>query len=269
MKCTHFQFFRKNKTASSCLALVFVAIAFSSCKTSKQFAYFKNLQDKDTTISGFATNNYESKIKAGDKLAITLSSLNRDEDALFNGIAGSIAGASANAAGFSVSPEGTIILHRLGTINVDGLTRRALAIKIQNGLMPYTKEPIVNVSYLNHRVTVFGEVGTPQVINLPEEQITIIDAIVQCGDIRENGRKDNVTIIREENNEKVVKKLNFEDASIFTSPYFYLKPNDIILVHKDNKKLVDDEKRQRLQSNIAIIASSVSLGVIVITQILK
>jgi polysaccharide biosynthesis/export protein len=256
--------------AASFLALAFIAIAFSSCKTSKQFAYFKNLQDKDTSISGFAANNYEIKIKAGDKLAISLSSLNREEDLLFNGASTSAAtGISVGTSGFNVLQDGTITLHRLGTINVDGLTRRALALKIQNGLMPYTKEPIVNVSYLNHRVTVFGEVGTPQVINLPEEQITIIDAIVQCGDIRENGRKDNVTIIREENNQKVVKKLNFEDASIFTSPYFYVKPNDIILVHKDSKKIVDEEKRQRLQSNIGIIASSVGLGVIVVTQILK
>jgi polysaccharide biosynthesis/export protein len=269
MKCTPIKRLKKACATAMYLALVFILIAFSSCKTSKQFAYFKNLQDKDTSITGFTANNYESKIKSGDKLAISLSSLNRDEDALFNGIAAASGGSATGGAGFNVSQDGTITLHRLGIINVDGLTRRALALKIQNGLMPYTKEPIVNVSYLNHRVTVFGEVGTPQVINLPEEQITIIDALVQCGDIKENGRKDNVTIIREENNQKVVKKLNFEDASIFTSPYFYVKPNDIILVHKDNKKLMDEEKRQRLQSNIGIIASSVGLGVIVITQILK
>jgi polysaccharide biosynthesis/export protein len=268
MKCTYFKFFKKTNTAISCLALIFIALAFSSCKTSKQMAYFKNLQNKDTTLSGSAANNYESKIKVGDQLAISLSSLNREEDVLFNSAAATT-GATSAGAGFNVAPDGTITLHRLGAIKADGLTRRALAQKIQNGLLSYTKEPIINVSYLNHRVTVFGEVGSPQIINLPEEQITIIDAIVLCGDIKENGRKDNVTIIREENDQKIVKKLNFEDASIFTSPYFYVKPNDIILVHKEIKKQIDEEKRQRLQSNIGIIASTVSLGVIVITQILK
>jgi polysaccharide biosynthesis/export protein len=254
------------KNIAFCVCLLLV---FSSCKTSKQFAYFKNLQNKDTTIAGFTANNYESTIKSGDKLAITLSSLNKEEDVLFNTTIPSSGAGGTSVSGFLVAADGNILLHRLGNIQASGLTRRALAQKIQQGLLPYTKEPIVTVSYVNHRVTIFGEVAAPQVINLPEEQITIIDALVLCGDIKETGRKDNVTIIREEGEQKITKRLNFEDASIFTSPYFYVKPNDIILVHKDNKKAIADEKRQILQSNIAIIASSVSLGVIVITQIIK
>jgi polysaccharide biosynthesis/export protein len=252
------------------LLMLLVAVG-SSCGTIKQSSYFKTLQQKDTTIKGFVNDHFESKIIVGDKLSITVTSLSQLEDGLFNSGAGmgDIKGATASAPGYTVQADGTVLLHRLGNVQVVGYTRKELTKYLQKSLLPFLKEPIVQVNYLNHKVTILGDVNTPQVLNMPEEQISLIDALVLSGDVTINGRRDNITIIRENGNEKQVKHVNLEDHSIFTSPWYYIKPNDIILVASDEQKFIKNEKRLKLQGTLSLIASGVSLLIIVLSQVFK
>lgn len=257
------------KGLKNLLVFILGAIPFllSSCKVTQPSTYFKTLQ-KDTTLSGFITNDFESKIIKGDKLSITVSSINPTEDLIFNAAQGSIASGSTSG-GYTVQANGTVQVHRLGSITAEGLTRKELAKKIENGLAAYSKEPIVQVNYLNHKLTIMGEVGKPQVLNMPEEQISIIDALVLSGDVTPSAKKNGITIIREEGNEKKVKRINLEDHSIFSSPWYYAKPNDIIIVAADTEKFVKEENRRKLQTNISLIASVVSLVVIILSQVFK
>jgi polysaccharide biosynthesis/export protein len=251
----------------SILSFGFMLFSFSSCKVTSQSAYFKTLK-KDTTLKGFFSNDFEAKIIKGDRLSITVSSLSPVEDAIFNA-AGTSGSSSTDAGGYTVQQDGTVLLHRLGAIAAEGFTRKELSKKIQNSLTAYTKEPIVSVAFLNHKITILGEVGQPQVLKMPEEQISIIDALVLSGDVTTKAKRNDITIIREEGNEKKVKHLNLEDHSIFSSPWYYVKPNDIIIVSADNEKFVKEEKRQKLQTTLSLVASGVSLVIIIISQIFK
>jgi len=243
------------------------SLIISSCATPRNSYYFKTLR-KDTTISGFISSNYESKIRPGDNLGITITSLNPEENAKFNS-AGLIVTEKGTVPTYMVQPDGTIKLYRFGDFKVEGLTRRQLANKLIPELLPFLKEPLVNVTYLNHRVTVLGEVVTPQVISLQDEQISVIDAIVISGDMRENARRDDVLIIREVNNEKIIKHINLEDHSIFTSPWYYLQPNDIVYVMPDTERTITEEKRRRLQTTLSLVASTVSLLIIILDRIIR
>jgi len=176
---------------------------------------------------------------------------------------------TGGAAIFAVDQDGNITLHKLGVIKAAGNTRKELAAIIQKDLMPYLKDPVVTVQYLNHKVTVMGEVERPQVINMADEQISVIDAIVTSGDVKQNARRDNILIIREEGNQKKVKILNLEDHSIFSSPWYYLQPNDIVYVVPDEAKRQREERRARFQSNFAIASASISLLVILLDRILR
>jgi polysaccharide biosynthesis/export protein len=251
--------------------LVFILGAFpfllSSCKVTQPSVYFKTLQ-KDTTLSGFITNDFESKIIKGDKLSIAVSSINPAEDLIFNAAQGSIV-PGATSGGYTVQANGTVQIHRLGSITAEGLTRKELAKKIETGLAAYSKEPIVQVNYLNHKLTIMGEVSKPQVLNMPEEQISMIDALVLSGDVTPSAKKNSITVIREEGNEKKVKHINLEDHSIFSSPWYYAKPNDIIIVAADTEKFVKEENRRKLQTNISLVASVVSLVIIILSQVFK
>jgi polysaccharide biosynthesis/export protein len=252
------------------LILIVVLFLFSSCKITQQSAYFKTLQ-KDTTLKNFVTNDFELKIIKGDRLSINVSSMSPTEDAFFNAVTstGAGVGSATSIGGYGVQQDGTILLHRLGTYKVEGFTRRELSKKIETSLLPFMKDPIVQVNFLNHKITLLGELAKPQVLNLPEEQISIIDALVLSGDVTPNAKRNNITIIRENGNEKQVKHINLEDHSIFSSPWYYVKPNDIILVATDNEKYVKAEKRQKLQSTLSLVASGVSLAVIILSRIIK
>jgi polysaccharide biosynthesis/export protein len=245
-------------------------LTISSCKVTKQSAYFTNLQ-KDTTLKGFVSPNFEPKIIKGDRLSITVSSLSSLEDALFNSAGVSIGVAKAGAAtgGYIVQQDGTIFLHRLGAVTVEGLTKKELGKQLENKLLAYMKEPIVQVGFLNHKITVLGEVRIPQVLQISDEQLSVIDALVLSGDVTLNAKRNNITVIREEGADRKVKHLNLEDHSIFSSEWYYVKPNDIILVSADSEKFVKEESRKKLQTNLSLAASAISLVIIILSRVIK
>ncbi len=228
--------------------------------------YLKTLQ-KDTTITALVNNQFERKIQKGDQLSITVTSFSLAEDEQFN----KAAAMSSNPAtsGFSVYPDGAVLLHRLGRVKAEGLTRRELAASLEKELLLFMKDPIVNVGYLNHKVTVMGQVQKPQVLEMPEEQMNIFDVLVKSGDITEKGMRDKVLIIRENGNEKNVKFLNLEDHAIFNSPWYYVQPNDIIIVKQDMEKTRTEEKRMKLQTTLSLVASGLSLLIIMIDRIFR
>lgn len=246
--------------------LLLVIVIFASCSTTKQSVYFKTIQS-DTTISGFVTNDFESKIRVGDRLDIKVTSLSSIEDEQFNKAAA--VSTVPEMSGFLVEKDGRVLLHRLGYVTAAGLSRKEFALLLQNELLPFMKDPIVNVGYLNHKVTVMGAVATPQVINMPEEQMSIIDVLIKSGDIEREGMKERVMIIREEGNDKKVKILNLEDQSVFTSPWYYIKPNDIVFVPQDYAKIEKEEKRRNLQTNVSLVLSGISFLILILDRIFR
>ena len=251
-----------------CIGLgISILMLFSACSVSRNPAYFKTLQ-QDTTLTGFISNDFESLIQPGDVLSIVASSLSAQEDLLFNQAAGEKVG-ELNQLGFKVRPEGKVLLHKLGMVQAAGLTRRQLAADLQERLLPYMKDPIVHVNYLNHKVTVLGEVSQPQVIQMPEEQLSLIDVLVKSGDITEAGIRNKVMLIREEGDKKQVKFLNLEDHSIFSSPYYYVLPNDVVYVLPDHSIRMKEDRRRNLQTTLSLVASGVSLFVIILDRIIK
>jgi len=141
--------------------------------------------------------------------------------------------------GYLVDQKGYIKFPILGNVYAEGLSKQMLADNITKLLVSQRLllEPIVNIRYLNYKVTVLGEVGKPMVINVPNEKITILEALGLAGDITIYGKKDNVLLIREETSKKIVKRINISSASLLTSPYYYLQSNDIIYVEPNKAKV--------------------------------
>ena len=276
MKKRQFGFTVVNNNFKAALFGIIVAVFFSSCFSTSNTPYFKTIKS-DTTFQALVSNNYESIIQKKDVLSITVSSLNNELDAKFNE-AGSTTTNNTNVnnnqiqskVGFLVGDDGTVGLHYLGYIKAEGLTRKQFKEKLQADLLPYMKEPIVSVQYLNKKVTVLGEVGKPQILQLSEEQTSLLEVLVNSGDVTKNADKRSITIIREESgSQKKVKQVNLEDHAYFSSPWYYVQPNDIILVGIDKRKYLTEEKRKNLQTTLSLVASMVSLGLIIINLIFK
>jgi len=212
-----------------------VLTIISSCVSIKDVPYMKNADIVDLTPS---RGLYDAKIMPKDLLTITVSTLNADASAPFNGGSTSIVAQgnsnTASTQGYLVDNNGDIEFPLVGKIHVAGLTKTLCQEAIRERIAPYlakTERPLVTVRMSSYRITVLGEVKGPGVIPVTTEKISVLEAIASAGDLSIYGRRDNVMLIREDSNgQKSIHRLNLNDANIINSPYFYLQQNDVLYI---------------------------------------
>ena len=141
--------------------------------------------------------------------------------------------------GYLVNKAFEIKFPVLGVLNVKGKTTKDLeneitALLINGG---HLQQPSVIVRLLNAKVTVLGEVNTPGTITYTEDQITILQALGYAGDLKIDGRRDDVIVMRETNGEREIAHLDLTSTSLLESPFYYFKPNDVIMVQQNYKKV--------------------------------
>ena len=260
----------KNNLNFAIAMVLLTAISFSSCTTTKTTYYFKTLQ-KDQVIPSNINKMEELKIRKNDLLSINISSLNRDEDLTYNAPSvsfGSGGQSGTSSGGYLVDAMGNIQLHKSGLLHAEGMTRASLKEKIQKDLAPYLKDPVVTVRYLNHRVTILGEVSKPQVVQMPEEHISLLELLGISGDVTQFARRDNILIIRETDNGKQSKRINMEDHSVLGSEWYWLQPGDVVYVEPNDKKIKDESIAKRNQT-ISIALSALSVAIIILNRLIK
>lgn len=219
--------------------IIFISNFLFSCSSTRQLAYFNNQPEG---IYDNKTPLLQQTIIPNDLLSITVSSLNPEATAIFNNASSSSAPSSGtnvrNATGYLVEADGTIQFPLLGKIQGAGLTKTELAEFLRKTLedKKLLIDPIVVINFLNYRVTVLGEVSRPMVVTVPNEKISLLEAIGMAGDLTLYAKRDNVLLIREEKGKRLLKRINLNSGDIFDSPYYYLKNNDIIYAEPNKTK---------------------------------
>ena len=266
---------KKNSPALNLLYIIIALgyiVSLGSCKPVKNVVYFQNVQN-DTNIPTFVDTNFELRIRKNDLLGITIISPDPITTPLFNGSQSisvgtgeSVGTNSGTANGYLVDNDGNIEIYKLGTIRVEGLTRKQLKQRLQRDLAPYLKDAVVTVRFLNNKVSVLGEVTKPQVINIPNEQISLLEAIAQSGDLTFTGRRDNILVIRETPNGKQFKRINLIDSSLFNSPFYYLQPNDIVYVEPTEFKIKSTAQNAQV---IGYVLSGLSIFITLLSLLIR
>ena len=252
--------------ASLCIAL-FILLLFvtSSCVNTRSATYFNGVND-GTVISNIPVP--ESILHKNDLLSITVTSLSATATEIFNNP--NTTGGTANGAvtGYLVGSDGTIQFPILGSLKAEGISKDELKKNITKKLvdLDLLKDPIVSIRVLNFKVTVLGEVKNPTVIPVPTEKISLLEAIGLAGDLTLYAKRDNVLVIREENGQKVIKRLNLNSDQLLKSPYYYLKSDDVVYV-EPNKSGVANASRSGQW--IAIMLSGLSLAAIIADRLIK
>jgi polysaccharide export outer membrane protein len=120
-----------------------------------------------------------------------------------------------------------------------GLTKTKLNVNILRKLVDQELliDPIISIRFLNYKITVIGEVARPTVVNVPSEKITLLEALGLAGDLTIYAKRENVMVIREENGKKIIKRLDLNSTELLTSPYYYLKSNDIVYVEPNKGRV--------------------------------
>jgi polysaccharide export outer membrane protein len=132
--------------------------------------------------------------------------------------------------GYRVDKKGFIYLPFLGSVKAVNKTIVQLHEEISHDLKAYIPDASVQLRFLNFRVTLLGEVTRPNTYTIPNERLTILEALGMAGDFTPYARRNAILVVRERGGDREFVRLNMQRKSLFESPYFYLKPNDIVYV---------------------------------------
>ena len=243
--------------------LVLSAYLFSSCGTQKKIPPYYLQDATDTTIKGDIAVP-ELRIQKNDLLSIQVySATTRPEiDALYNLPTAAPGAPGQTVTGFLVDGNGNIEYPRLGSIRAEGLTKQELASAIRNKLtapVELLRDPTVIIRFMNYKITVIGNVTREGLVTSPGEKITILEAIGMAGGITDFGKKDRVKVIRETDGRRTMGYVDLSSDSLFTSPYYNLVQNDVIIVEptKQKARMVDQTlAQQRISLALSIITTA-------------
>jgi len=265
---------------TSCLILILFLTNLTSCKVQRT-AYFKDVSDSTATQKILQTipPTQSATVHPDDVLNITIQTLDPAANGVLNqgnlpvnsgGVTGSSTNTTTQAiiSGYLVNKEGYVHLPYIGDVLVKGLTSDQVKDLVAQKISVYFKDPVVNVRFTNFKITVLGEVRNPTTFLIPNENPTIFDALGLAGDITISGRRDNVMLIRSaEDGKKQIVRLNLDSSTAISSPYFYLRPNDVLYVEPTEDR-VASESAYRTR-DIAIIASAISLMIVIVARIIQ
>ena len=228
------------------LSAIVLLLVVSSCSTSKT-AYFENL-DIEEMSGKMDVGNYELRIAPDDMLSITVSSVVPDAAAPYN-----LPAVSYSEPG---KQELTIVPNlQVYTVDKNGYIYFPF---IEDKIRPELKDPFVLVQFMNFKVVVLGEVKTPGQISVQTERMSILDAIGAAGDLTIYGERKNVLLMREENGKRIFHRFDLTDQSLFESPYFYLRQNDVVYVMPNKAQRNNSNYNQLAQYRISVVGTVVS-----------
>jgi polysaccharide biosynthesis/export protein len=255
---------QKKQSVLFLFGIVVYLMHLTACNP-KQASYFRGNLDTSRI------KNVESKetvIQKNDILSITVFSDNPAASAIYNQPIMTTGGGDATSnvrsanSGYLVNEQGDIYFQGLGQLHIAGLTKTQLVDLLNEKLKTQLKNPYYAIRFLNYNITVQGEVNRGGEFSVPNERITILEAIALAGDMTMYAKRNDVLIIRELNGKREVVRVDLTSPDIFNSPYYYLYQNDLIIVEPTNKKPAAG--RQETVQNIGITASIVSAIALII-----
>ena len=252
------------------LRALIVILITASCSNQRQFTYFRDIPDTIKNYQVADTGFRAVTIKADDVLQVNISSPNPEATSFFatqGAGTNDIANAASTPNTYLVDHEGGIDLPLVGRVTVKGLTSMQAKNAIKSRVATYLKDPIVTVRLQNFKVTVLGEVARPANYIVPNERISVLDAIGLAGDLTIFGRRENVLMVRELEGKKVFVRFDLNKSDLFQSPYFYLQQNDILYVEPNRQRAASSD--MTTIRNVSIITSLAGLATIVVTQLLR
>ncbi|MGB8190907.1 MAG: polysaccharide biosynthesis/export family protein [Chitinophagaceae bacterium] len=240
-----------------------------SCGNVRQFQYFQGQFD---TAKLSQANYPKLVVQKGDLLNIAVYSDNPQASAYYNlPNQPSITAANSttqptpalnSGSTYLVDDSGYIQFPGLGNLMVAGLGKDELYQLLKSKLTDKLNNPYFIIRLANYRITLIGEVAKPGQFTIPNERVSLLEAIGLAGDLTSFGRRDNVLVLREINGQRTQARLDLKNPEIMASPFFYLQPNDVVYVDMTrNKAAANDQVTIR---NISLATSVISVLAILV-----
>jgi polysaccharide export outer membrane protein len=233
--------FKMNK--SQLINLFFIGFLFVSCVPTKELKYLQNDKNQNDTLVMSQLVKKPYRIQSNDILVINIKTIDATLTEMFKVSEGNqnmINETILFFNGFNVDDHGKIRIPILGEVNVLGKTTEEIRLDIEKRLLEEyfnaEAELYITVKLAGIRYTINGEIKTPGTNIIYNERATIMDAISNSGDITITGDRKNVIIIRQFPHGVEMHTINLLDKKALESPYYYMQPNDFILINPLKQK---------------------------------
>jgi len=248
------------------ILFLLLAVLGSSCVTNKKYVYLQkedvNKKDLplDSAMRSYQPIVFDYRIQPQDLLSIRFESLtpkefdflnlNTTAENNFN-----IQQGGALLMGDLVDEKGEVPFPFLGKVQVGGLTVFEIQEKLQKLANQYLDSPVVKVRLLNYRFTVLGEANKEGTVTIPNNRVSMIEALGLAGGLTDLADKSLIKLIRQKDGKTTVTYINLLEEDFMNSPYYYVYQNDILIV----PALRQRPYRRYFGQNLSLVVSTISL----------
>lgn len=222
--------------------IILTGLLFGSCQTHKKLVYF---QGRNSGIDSLSNGlSFTPTLKTDDLLSITVAADDLETVIPFNinqglqnpNLNNGYTMGNQERQGYLIDEEGRINFPVLGKLELSGLKRTEAIQLLEESLKKYLSNPIVNIQILNYKITVLGDVNRPGTFKVPNERITVLEALGLAGDLNITGNRKNIKVLRDNDGSIEEFTLDLTSSNVFSSPAYYLQQNDVVYVEPNTAK---------------------------------
>lgn len=218
------------------LIYLLVLTSLTSCYYNKKLVYLQGRNFSSSRPNSVPGNQAEYRIRPNDVLSVKVKSatdplvsdifnITPGQGSMFMGSPGSL-----YLDGYSVNNAGEITLPVIGTMSVKDMNLDQVQEAVQKSVQKYLNNATVMVKLVSFKITVLGEVNNPGYHYVFNNQCSVLEALGLAGDMTRYGNRKNIKLVRQSKQGSQVVILDLTDASLLSSEYFYLMPNDVLYV---------------------------------------
>jgi len=215
-------------TAGKFCLVIMLMLFIGSCVPVNQLSYFNDIDELEKPV---VNPKVQKTIAPFDRLYIRILSIDPQTRAIFDLPEEARYSSSVNSIlGYLVDEAGNIEFPFVGKINVGSLTITDAGAKIQKSLSEYVANTTILVKFIDNQVSVLGEVQRQGVFSFSQDKLNIYEALALGGGLTRYGNRKNIILIRQEGDRISHHKLNLADSKIASKEYYFVLPNDVIVV---------------------------------------
>jgi polysaccharide biosynthesis/export protein len=164
---------------------------------------------------------------------------------------------------YTLDSRGEVKLPILGLVRLDSMTLRETETYLETRYADYYVNPFAIVKVVNRRVIVYpGEPGNARVIQLANNNTTVLEAIALAGGISANGKAHKISLIRQSTdpNNPLVYRIDLSRMENIGQGNIVLQSNDIIYV--EPRKRYASKTLQEVAPVMSLISAAITVYVL-------
>tara|TARA_R110002051_G_scaffold57789_4_gene106773 strand:- start:2522 stop:3310 length:789 start_codon:yes stop_codon:yes gene_type:complete len=219
------------------LLLLLIVLSTASCIPTRKLTYLQESEVANDSLVSLHQEQPPYRLQISDVLSIRIKALDQELVEMFNpsGTASTTLDEGYYYDGFAIDRHGNIRMPTLGEISVLGRTTEEVREIVEKRLMEEFLKPeaklFITVKLAGIRYTMAGEVGGSGIKTEFTEKLSLMDAIANAGGVPDTGDLTDIVIIRQYPGGQRVHHIDLTKLESMQSPYYYVQPNDLIIVN--------------------------------------